>query len=287
MTLTIFILRLAVSVLLLPLFLLNFLGLWTWICKKWFPYFLVSFSETYNKQMASKKRELFSNLLDYAGPSGKLSLLELGCGTGTNFRFYPPGCRVTCVDPNPNFEKFLIKSIAENRHLQFERFMVASGENMHLLPDGSMDAVVCTLVLCSVESQEQTLQEVCRVLRPRPLRRSSGRDRRSAPTGGRRRARNCPNWPIRGGGAFLAFAALLGGAFYFMEHVAAERSTWNYFWQQVLCPAWYLLFDGCNLTRESWKAVEKAGFSRLQLQHLQAPLTWELVRPHIYGYAVK
>ncbi|XP_036992697.2 putative methyltransferase-like protein 7A isoform X4 [Artibeus jamaicensis] len=169
MTLTIFILRLAVSVLLLPLFLLNFLGLWTWICKKWFPYFLVSFSETYNKQMASKKRELFSNLLDYAGPSGKLSLLELGCGTGTNFRFYPPGCRVTCVDPNPNFEKFLIKSIAENRHLQFERFMVASGENMHLLPDGSMDAVVCTLVLCSVESQEQTLQEVCRVLRPRKM----------------------------------------------------------------------------------------------------------------------
>ncbi|XP_036886806.1 methyltransferase-like protein 7A isoform X2 [Sturnira hondurensis] len=166
MTLPIFILRLAVSILALPMYLLNFLGLWSWICKKWFPYFLVRFSEMYNKQMASKKRELFSNLLDFIGPSGKLSLLELGCGTGTNFKFYPPGCTVTCVDPNPNFEKFLIKSIAENRHLQFERFMVATGENMHLVADGSMDAVVCTLVLCSVESQEQTLQEVCRVLRP-------------------------------------------------------------------------------------------------------------------------
>lgn len=146
--------------------LLNFLGLWGWICKKCFPHFLVRFSETYNKQMASQKRELFSNLQEFQGPSGKLSLLEVGCGTGTNFKFYPPGCRVTCIDPNPNFEKFLIKSLAENRHLQFERFLVAAGENMHPVASGSMDVVVCTLVLCSVESQAQMLREVCRVLRP-------------------------------------------------------------------------------------------------------------------------
>ncbi|XP_072828904.1 transmembrane protease serine 12 isoform X2 [Vicugna pacos] len=78
-----------------------------------------------------------------------------------------------------------------------------------------------------------------------------------------------------------------GGAFYFMEHVAAKHSTWNYFWQQVLNPVWYLLFDGCSLTRESWKTLEQAGFSKLKLQHLQAPLSWKLMRPHIYGYAVK
>ncbi|XP_066113931.1 thiol S-methyltransferase TMT1A [Saccopteryx bilineata] len=247
MALTLLVLRLIICILVSPLYLLSFLGVWSWICKKCFPYFLVRFSVMYNKQMASKKRELFSNLQEFVGPSGKLSLLEVGCGTGTNFKFYPPGCMVTCVDPNPNFEKFLIKSIAENRHLQFERFMVAVGENMHQVADGSMDVVVCTLVLCSVENQEQILREVCRVLRP----------------------------------------VSDGLGFYFMEHGAAERSTWNYFWQQVLDPAWYLLFDGCSLTRESWKALERAGFSRLKLQHLQAPLTWELVRSHICGYAVK
>uniref|UniRef100_A0A8I3WLZ7 Methyltransferase type 11 domain-containing protein n=1 Tax=Callithrix jacchus TaxID=9483 RepID=A0A8I3WLZ7_CALJA len=243
MEFTIFILRLAIYILASPMYLLNFLGLWSWMCKKWSPYFLVRFSVMYNEQMASKKRELFSNLQEFAGPSGKLSLLEVGCGTGTNFKFYPPGCRVTCIDPNPNFEK-LIKSIAENRHLQFERFVVAAGDNMHQVADGFMDVVVSTLVLCSVVNQEEILREVRRVLRP-------------------------------------------GGAFYFMEHVAAERSTWNSFWQQVLDPAWYLLFDGCNLTRESWKALERANFSKLKLQHIQAPLPWELVRPHVYGYAVK
>lgn len=166
MALTIFILRLVVYILAFPMYLLNFLGLWGWICKKCFPYFLVKFSETYNKQMASQKRELFSNLQEFQGPSGKLSLLEVGCGTGTNFKFYPPGCRVTCIDPNPNFEKFLIKSLAENRHLQFEGFLVAAGENMCPVASGSMDVVVCTLVLCSLESQERILREVCRVLRP-------------------------------------------------------------------------------------------------------------------------
>lgn len=244
MALTIFILRLAICILAFPVFLLNFLGFWNWISKKWFPYFLVRFSMMYNKQMGSQKRELFSHLRKFQGPSGKLSLLEVGCGTGTNFKFYPPGCRVTCVDPNPNFEKFLIKSIAENQHLQFERFVVAAGENMRPVADGSMDVVVCTLVLCSVENEEQMLREVCRVLRP-------------------------------------------GGAFCFMEHVAAECSTWIYFWQQVLNPLWNLLFDGCNLTRESWKALERAGFSQLKLQHLNAPLSWQLVRPHVLGYAVK
>ncbi|XP_010962585.3 thiol S-methyltransferase TMT1A [Camelus bactrianus] len=241
---TISVLQLAVCILAFPMYLLNFLGVWNWICKKWFPYFLARFTVMYNKHMASKKRELFSNLQEFAGPSGKLSLLELGCGTGANFKFYPPGCRVTCIDPNPNFEKFLVKSIAQNRHLEFERFVVAAGENMYQVADGSMDVVVCTLVLCSVKNQKQILQEARRVLRP-------------------------------------------GGAFYFMEHVAAKHSTWNYFWQQVLDPVWYLLFDGCSLTRESWKTLEQAGFSKLKLQHLQAPLSWELVRPHICGYAVK
>uniref|UniRef100_A0A452F7I8 Methyltransferase type 11 domain-containing protein n=1 Tax=Capra hircus TaxID=9925 RepID=A0A452F7I8_CAPHI len=165
MALTIVILQLAVCILAFPMYLLHFLDLWNWIGKQWFPYFLARFTVMYNKQMASKKQELFSNLWEFTGPSGKLSLLELGCGTRANFKFYPSRCQVTCVDPNPSFS-FLIKSIAQNPHLQFECFIVAAGENMQQVATGSMDVVVCTLMLCLVKNQEQILQEVCRVLRP-------------------------------------------------------------------------------------------------------------------------
>ncbi|KAG8139105.1 hypothetical protein E2320_001882 [Naja naja] len=67
---------------------------------------------------------------DFADPLGKLHLLEFGVGPGTNFQFYAPNSRVTCVDYNPNFQNFVLQSMAENMHLHFENFMVASAKNL-------------------------------------------------------------------------------------------------------------------------------------------------------------
>ncbi|XP_061471268.1 N6-adenosine-methyltransferase TMT1A-like [Rhineura floridana] len=78
-----------------------------------------------------------------------------------------------------------------------------------------------------------------------------------------------------------------GGAFYFLEHVAADRSSWEYFWQQVYFPTWKLLFDGCCLTREIWTDLDKANFSDVKLQRIYVPLHWTPIQPHIIGYAVK
>ena len=90
MALTIVVLRLAICILAFPMYLLDFLGLWNCIGKPQFPYFLARFTVMYNKQMESKKRELFSNLWEFTGPSRKLSLLELGGSMGANFKFYLP-----------------------------------------------------------------------------------------------------------------------------------------------------------------------------------------------------
>lgn len=159
-------LQLLVLLLTLPLHIMALLGFWEPLCKSYFPYLMAVLAAKTNRKMEGKKREIFSQIKGLAGASGKMALLELGCGTGANFQFYPSGCRITCLDPNPNFEKFLTKSMAENRHLEYERFVVAFGEDMKQLADGSMDVVVCTLVLCSVQSPRKVLQEVQRVLRP-------------------------------------------------------------------------------------------------------------------------
>ncbi|XP_032994603.1 methyltransferase-like protein 7A isoform X2 [Lacerta agilis] len=159
-------------------------------------------------------------------------------------RFWIAGCKIICTDVNPNFQKFLDKSLAENPHVQVERCLVAPAEDLHQVPAASVDVVVSTLVLCSVKNPEQVMKEVLRVLRP-------------------------------------------GGAFYFLEHVAGAPSSWNLFWQQIYNPTWKRLFDGCHLTRETWKDLEKAGFSELKLWHIHAPLKWQPNKPHIIGYAVK
>uniref|UniRef100_H9H5X9 Thiol methyltransferase 1B n=1 Tax=Monodelphis domestica TaxID=13616 RepID=H9H5X9_MONDO len=168
MDVLVFVLQTILFLLTLPLHLLALLGCWKPICSKYFPYLMAALTLRSNQKMEGKKRELFSQIKELAGASGQVALLELGCGTGANFEFYPADCRVTCIDPNPHFEKFLAKSMAKNKHLQYEQFLVAPGEDMSQVADGSMDVVVCTLVLCSVQSPSKVLQEVQRVLKPRP-----------------------------------------------------------------------------------------------------------------------
>lgn len=156
---------LVVNVLCAPLHVIYALGLYK-MYKRIFPMCLYRITRNYNKKMHDKKKALFSNISQFK-PSGKrLTLLEIGCGTGSNFQFYPPGCQVVCTDPNPYFEKYLKKTMAENGHLTYGRFLVASGEDMGLIEDDSVDVVVCTLVLCSVKNVQQTLQEAYRILRP-------------------------------------------------------------------------------------------------------------------------
>lgn len=79
---------------------------------------------------------------------------------------------------------------------------------------------------------------------------------------------------------------LQGGAFFFIEHVVADPSTWSYFFQHVLQPAWYYFGDGCQVTLETWKHLESAGFSELKMRHIEAPFIF-IIKPHIIGYAVK
>lgn len=156
-----------VQLLALPIYLLSFLGIWKpFGSKVFFPFFIERFSEHYNQKTSVQKRELFHNLQEFTGSSKVLRLLEIGTGTGTNFQFYPPGCRITCSDTNSNFQRGLSKSMNQNQHLQFEHFLVAPAENLNQVADGSMDVVVCTLVLCSVQNVEDVLKEVKRVLRP-------------------------------------------------------------------------------------------------------------------------
>lgn len=164
---SVLLLRACLALLASPIYLLSFLGVWEPFCRKvFFPFILDKICVVHDKKSKKHKQELFRNLPDFRGPSGELRLLEIGTGGGSNFQFYPPGCKVTCTDINPNFQESLSRNMKKNQHLHYERFLVAAGEDLHQVPSGSVDAVVCTLVLCSVNSVSSTLREVLRVLRP-------------------------------------------------------------------------------------------------------------------------
>ncbi|XP_072308893.1 thiol S-methyltransferase TMT1A-like [Eucyclogobius newberryi] len=135
------------------------------ISRRLFAFLSYNSAFIYNEKMHELKRELFLSLPRFAGADGTLRLLEVGCGSGANFQYYPHGCTVTCSDPNAHFDAYLRRNMKRNPHLSYEGFVVASGEGLEHVEDGSVDVVVCTLVLCSVRDVRKVLQEVRRVLK--------------------------------------------------------------------------------------------------------------------------
>jgi ubiquinone/menaquinone biosynthesis C-methylase UbiE len=91
-------------------------------------------------------------------------VLEIGAGTGANFAYFPAGVRWLGIEPNLYMHPMLK---AEARQSEVTIVDIRPTISEHLdLPDASMDAVVSTHVLCSVNNQRAVLQEVRRVLRP-------------------------------------------------------------------------------------------------------------------------
>ncbi|CAN8239067.1 unnamed protein product [Cochlearia groenlandica] len=122
--------------------------------------------EPYEKEVSYYKMKLFNNLV------GKVEkVLEIGVGTGPNFKYYAdiPNVSVLGLDPNAKMESYARKSAVESG-LKSEnfRFIHALGESIPL-EDSSVDLVVGTLVLCSVTNVTMTLKEIKRILKPRGM----------------------------------------------------------------------------------------------------------------------
>lgn len=101
----------------------------------------------------ARKARLFQNL--------GATVVEVGAGAGPNADYLAPGTRWLVAEPNVHFR---LRRRAAARGLRLE-LLGGSAEALPL-PDGSADAVVSTLVLCSVADPAAALAEARRVLRP-------------------------------------------------------------------------------------------------------------------------
>lgn len=167
------------------------------------------------------------------------TVLEIGPGTGVNLAYLPDGVYWIGLEPNPYFHPHLRRALSL-RGLSGD-VLLGQAEAIPL-PEGSVEAVVATLVLCSVEDPRRALAEILRVLKP-------------------------------------------GGRFVFLEHVAAPRGSGLRWAQDLLCPLWAFLGDGCHPNRETLALIREAGFARVEAASFALPLP--LVAPHVAGVAWK
>jgi SAM-dependent methyltransferase len=203
-------------------------GWYQWL----FAWLMAHGNASYEAEVADRKRNLFTDLHGI--------VVEIGPGSGPNLSYYPADLRWIGIEPNPFMHSYLQRE-AERLGLNIE-IRTATAEHLDF-DDNSVDAVVSTLVLCSVQDLTGTLQEIRRVLKP-------------------------------------------GGRFFFLEHVAAPDNLRLQKTQQWIRPLWRALADGCNPDRQTWKAIELAGFAQVEYQHFRANLP-AIVSPQIIGMAVK
>jgi SAM-dependent methyltransferase len=89
-------------------------------------------------------------------------VLEVGAGTGLNFPHYREARRVVAVEP----ERHMLRGAARRaRGARVPVALVAAPAEALPFRDGAFDAVVCSLVLCSVRDLGRAVAECRRVLR--------------------------------------------------------------------------------------------------------------------------
>lgn len=129
--------------------------------KRLFAWSLGHADATHQRVYGARTRRL---LADVTGRDGAPPVVvEIGAGAGPNARYLPAGTRWIAVEPNVHFHARL-REAAEAHGLDLT---IHAGVAEALpVADGAADAVVSTLVLCSVDDVRQSLAEVRRVLRP-------------------------------------------------------------------------------------------------------------------------
>jgi len=181
-----------------------------------------SIGQDYNIISHALKVELFTELNEMkAGET--IDVLEIGGGSGTNFKYWKRNARVRVLEPNPHFVKYFEETRkGVEAHLKVQDLLQGFGEDLAAagIKDSSVDCVVMTLVLCSVANPVQCLQEILRVLKP-------------------------------------------GGKLFYMEHIAAEKGSVTETVQKILMTGgfWKFIGDGCCLDRRTDMLIKDAGFS--------------------------
>ena len=110
--------------------------------------------------LAAKRRELLSDLHGH--------VVEIGAGTGANLPHVPASVhQLTLLEPSPAMARRL-RARAEDAVARPTVDIEVGRAPAEALPlaDASADAVVSTLVLCSVDDLDRSLAELGRILRP-------------------------------------------------------------------------------------------------------------------------
>ncbi|ELU00437.1 hypothetical protein CAPTEDRAFT_154494 [Capitella teleta] len=102
---------------------------------------------------------------DFISTNRRCVLLDVGAGKGANFAFLPPNTDVICLEPDPLMINELERNVMNYPGLQMKDVICAYAEDMSQIETESVDFVVATYILCTVDDAKRSLAEIHRVLK--------------------------------------------------------------------------------------------------------------------------
>src|SRR5262245_7499496 len=109
-----------------------------------------------NKEVTARRAELI--------PKASGAVLEIGIGSGLNLPFYPSSVtHVFAVDSSPELLSMAHRKL---NALTYPVELLCGSAEQLMLDDRSLDTVVLTWTLCSIQHPQRALAEIKRVLKP-------------------------------------------------------------------------------------------------------------------------
>ena len=113
-------------------------------------------------EVVAFKSDLFSNNIQ-----ANDKILEIGVGSGPNLKYYgSKASTISALEPNRAFDEFILESAVAAKVSPNKMRIVPGYAEKIPMEDDSVDVVIGTMVLCSVQSVAKSLQEIYRVLKP-------------------------------------------------------------------------------------------------------------------------
>lgn len=126
--------------------------------KKLFARFYDSFMRGTERGLYKKRKALIEPL--------RGRILEVGSGTGINYQFYSSEAQIFALDPNKSMLTRAVQKAPENLSITYLHHRICDNEVENYIKQHSLDAIVSTLVLCSVPDPEKAIERFKYWLKP-------------------------------------------------------------------------------------------------------------------------
>lgn len=92
-------------------------------------------------------------------------VLDVGSGTGVNFKYFNKNVQVLAVEPSKEMQEKSIEKIG-SKNIKLLNFGVNDNRLIDKIEEKSLDAIVCTLVLCTIPNPEKAIENFKIWLKP-------------------------------------------------------------------------------------------------------------------------